>query len=433
MAIAWGSKDFAKELSDVQKLLNFSPNPQLQASLLNVLQKKVVTADSLPAREYVNMLQSVEQSGLDENTKKALSDALLKNASGGSTEGGCKLVKVPQTLKNPVAYLTKEEIVQIMQGDIKDAPILIARRLRVIGLTSRKECTKKSCVTLHVQAHLWQNLQQPDADKIYKLATDFQDVFHSLNVQSDVPAFRTYPDDPRELGPDWIAKACIGSHPSCAELPQLHVLSKSCPIRTTSRLLKGTSQGSNQLACNMSMHAMQQKTWLETMKEKLAEEEARQAALKQTRSSCCRHLQIPLLHVPAQSPADAPENKCPQKQSVPGANEGKSLEQYEAEALAQVENKKAPKQEKKNGKPCNQKMPQLFKKPAAKCVEKHPMNKEKKAAKQDGRLTCWGCARCRGNVYGCDNCNFDGFAGVRLNGRAEWKKHMEERKKAAKH
>ncbi|CAE7284055.1 unnamed protein product [Symbiodinium sp. CCMP2592] len=401
--------DFAKELSDVQKLLSFSPNPQLQASLLNVLQKKVVTADSLPAGEYVNMLQSVEQSGLDENTKKALSDALLKNASSGSTEGGCKLVKVPQTLKNPVAYLTKEEIVQLMQGDIKDAPILIARRLRVIGLTSRKECTKKSCVTLHVQAHLWQNPQQPDADKIYKLATDFQDVFHSLNVQSDVPAFRTYPDDPRELGPDWIAKAYKGSHPSCAELPQLHVLSKSCPIRTTSRLLKGTSQGSNQLACNMSMHAMQQKTWLETMKEKLAEKD-----------EVIRQLQ--LLPTPANSST-----------ARTGANEGKSLEQYEAEALAQVENKKAPKQEKKNGKPCNQKMPQLFKKPAAKCVEKHPMNKEKKAAKQDGRLTCWGCARCRGNVYGCDNCNFDGFAGVRLNGRAEWKKCMEERKKAAKH
>ena len=74
---------------------------------------------------------------------------------------------------------------QLMQGDVKDVPIVIARRLRVIGLTSLKESTKKSCVTLHVQAHLWQNLHQPDADKIYTLATDFQEVFHSLNVQAD--------------------------------------------------------------------------------------------------------------------------------------------------------------------------------------------------------------------------------------------------------
>ena len=104
MALAWGSKEFGKELSDVEKLLSFSPNPQLQASLLNVLEKKMMTADNLPAGEYVAMLQSVEQCGLEENTKQKLSDALLKNAPGGGNEGGSKLVKVPQTLKNPAAY-----------------------------------------------------------------------------------------------------------------------------------------------------------------------------------------------------------------------------------------------------------------------------------------------------------------------------------------
>ena len=51
------------------------------------------------------------------------------------------------------------------------------------------------------------------------------------------------------------------------------MLSKSCPVRTTSRLLKGGSQGFKDMACNMSMRGMHQKTWLETMKERIAEEE----------------------------------------------------------------------------------------------------------------------------------------------------------------
>ena len=64
---------------------------------------------------------------------------------------------------------------------------------------------------------------------------------------------------------------------------------------------------------------------------------------------------------------------------------------------------------KPNQKPCNSKTQKLCKRLAAKvqapkAVEEHQVKKETKD-KNDGRLTCWGCARCRGNVFGCDNCN----------------------------
>lgn len=47
-----------------------------------------------------------------------------------------------------------------------------------------------------------------------------------------------------------------------------------------------------------------------------------------------------------------------------------------------------------------------------------------KAGSKKPRLTCWGCIRCRGNVHGCDSCAFEGFGGMRLNGREQWHKYM---------
>ena len=264
----------------MSKSFCFSPNPQLQASLVTALLKKLQSAENSVVGEYVQLLHALEQCKLDEETKKGLSEAILLRASGGSGESGHKLVKVPQVLKNPVAYLTKGEIVSLMQGDIKDVPMVIARRLRLVGLTSLKESTKKAAVTLQVQAHLWQNLPQPTPDRIYSMAGDFQDLFLSLSYQAAVAPFKTYPDDPKDLGPAWISKAYGGDQPSCASLPQLTVLGKSCPIRTTSRLLKS---GSGHMSSSMNMLGMEckQKTWLELMKEKVAEAEE-EAKAKQT-------------------------------------------------------------------------------------------------------------------------------------------------------
>ena len=464
MAVAWGSKEFLAELGDVEKLLSFSPNPQLQASLVSVLLKKLQSAENLVAGEYVQMLQALEQCMLDEETKKGLSEAILLRASGGSGESGHKLVKVPQVLKNPVAYLTKGEIVSLMQGDIKDVPMVIARRLRLVGLTSLKESTKKAAVTLHVQAHLWQNLPQPTADRIYSMAGEIQDLFLSLSYQAAVAPFKTYPDDPKDLGPAWISKAYGGDQPSCASLPQLTVLGKSCPVRTTSRLLKS---GSGHMSSSMNMLGMEckQKTWLELMKEKVAEAEeeakAKQLCLASSpahmpsRDEVMKQLQLVTaetetpttsgaLQVPptTATPGSSTEQAVPKDVSLPLPNDAKSLEQYEAEALEQLESKKKSGNKSTKDPQAKSKGKAIMKKPAAKAGTDAGIHvaAAKKATKKpcgksaatkgntENKLTCYGCARCRGNVLGCENCNFDGFTGARLNGRAAWRQYMEDRK-----
>ena len=98
--------------------------------------------DSLQASEYVATLEAVDNCSLNDTVKQDLQNELLNRASG-SKETANKLVKVPQSLTNPAGYLTKPEIMNLMQGNIKHAPTIIAKRLKLAGLTSLKDYTKK--------------------------------------------------------------------------------------------------------------------------------------------------------------------------------------------------------------------------------------------------------------------------------------------------
>ena len=103
-----------------------------------------------------------------------------------------------------------------MQGPIGEVPLVIARRLRTIGLTPLKENTKKSCVALHVQAMLWQNHDQPSPKTVYGVAQSFLQVFQDLDVKSAAAPLKNYPNNPNDLGVQWVQKAyglVVGSRP----------------------------------------------------------------------------------------------------------------------------------------------------------------------------------------------------------------------------
>ena len=238
----WGCKDFVQELAQIEKLLSFQPQEGLQKSLVGTLMKKLEHADKLQASEYVGMLEGLQNCGLADNVKAELQNYLLERAASNN-ESGNKLVKMPQLLENPAAYLTKSELVSLMQGPIGEVPLIIARRLRTIGLTSLKENTKKSCVALNVQAMLWQNHGQPSAKTVYGMAQSFVGVFHDLDVKSAVAPLKNYPRNPNDLGIQWVQKAYAGEQPSCADLPQLQLLRKNCPVRKSSKLLQGGACG----------------------------------------------------------------------------------------------------------------------------------------------------------------------------------------------
>ena len=117
-----------------------------------------------------------------------------------------------------------------------------------------------------------------------------------------------------------------------------------------------------------------------------------------------------------------------QKQQDAQHEGGQSLEDYENHHLALVQAKKTrPSASLKRPASANAAGPsKAIKKAEAKAkATSKAQAKAKAKAKSELR---WGCTRCRGNVRGCDSCNFDGFRGVRLNGREAWLKYCAEKK-----
>ena len=143
--MAWTAKDFVAELGDVEKLLSFNAAQTLQDSLVTALLKKTSCSQGLMASDFVTMLEAVEKSSLDDEKKQWMKDKLMeKAASSQEGQSGTKIVKSPQSLTNVPAYLTKDELQQLMTGEISKAPHIVVARLRMIGLTSLEEDTKRS-------------------------------------------------------------------------------------------------------------------------------------------------------------------------------------------------------------------------------------------------------------------------------------------------
>ena len=244
--MAWTAKDFVAELGDVEKLLSFNAAQTLQDSLVTALLKKTSCSQGLMASDFVTMLEAVEKSSLDDEKKQWLKDKLMeKAASSQEGQSGTKIVKSPQSLTNVPAYLTKDELQQLMTGEISKAPHIVVARLRMIGLTSLEEDTKRSCVALLVQSMLWHGMQMPDGDYTYMLTTQFTRLFQTSQVKSNVAPCKTYPDSPKDMGDEWIRKVYGDDAPCLKTLPQLPSLAGEVCIRNTNMKLTQNAKKSD--------------------------------------------------------------------------------------------------------------------------------------------------------------------------------------------
>ena len=447
LAMAWTAKDFVQELQDVEKLLAFKAAPVLQDSLLTALLKKIDSSNGMLPSDYVIMLDAVAKSGLDDAKKSWLQEKLMeKAASGEANAKGNKIVKSPQSLLNISAYLTESELQQLMTGEITKAPHLIVQRLRMAGVTSIKEDTKKNCVAMLVQAMLWHGMQMPDGDYTYMLATQFTSLFQASKIESQVPPMKVYPDKPTEMGEEWIKKVYGDEKPSLKTLPQLpEIASKVCVRSTNSNLSQNSKkrlmgkqsstdfgppadfiEALRNLVSNPSSDAAA--TASKAMKltifnhqpspqKALAAPDSAVAKLGQrkqmgqTTSPAKAALALGNVEeTPAEtSPESAPSGKNASPQDSQDQRDGqketkekKSLEDYEMEA-----------------------MEMLLKRPAAAHMKK-PAKSSSNSSSTVPKLkrTVFGCLRCRGTPAGCDTCRSESFNGQRFEGRADYLKFV---------
>ena len=458
----WSTKDFLKEIDDVAQLYAMSSCSTMATSMIASLGKKLSTAVSLRAGDYVSLMQHVDGSKLPEDQKLELQKTLGQVASSnGQQSVANKLVKEPQSMPNVPAYLTKADWDVLLQGDLDKAPHVLVARVRLCGITSLKEDSKKVCIALLVQSLLWHGHKMPDPETIYKMGQQFTFLFNASSLTSQVAPVKKYPNLPTEMGGQWVSEAYGPTEkPELKDLPQLAELMGYVPVRSTSKLLgQAQSRGtdtSSQIVSLLTTLVQQQGqvaspqgrvqifdftkkdpclgavTATNALALPQPSHPATQQAAQHTETASTvakpgEQLALPAPPLPAQQ--EAGQEQKTENESAEVTE--KSLEDYEAQAMAALQKKNVPNNTKSKG----------FKRPAAAISKQkaQPTKMEPKAAaaqgspckrhKQNhpsqvqikaGDLGKYGCKRCRGNPKGCDQCWKQSYQGERLPGREYW-------------
>ena len=470
--MAWTSKDFIKELQDVEKLLALKSAPALQESLLVALLKKIDCSTNLLASDYVSMLEAITKSSLEDTKKQWLQDKIMERAAeGGEGSKGSKIVKSPQSLVNVPAYLTEAEIQQLLTGEITKAPHLIVQRLRLLGLTSIKEDTKRYCVALLVQSMLWHGMQMPDGDYTYMLATQFTSLFQASKIQSKVAPLKVYPELPTDLGQDWLGKVYGEEKPSLKTLPQLPEIASQVCVRSTNSNLSKNSRTRLQGKQSSSAHGFPadfMQALGDLVHKPLAEPSAssaqgmkltffnQQASPKKALPSSVSALDI-MKEKQQMGQASSPPKRALALTNEPGKN-GKPLDQEnvnqeknneESNDVTMDDSQTKPKEKKGLEDYEKEAMAILLKRPASAKMSAPRTSMKRPAAKpasgenkgsstsksSASKKKILGCLRCRGSAAGCETCRNPTFKGQRFHGRADylnWKKDQAKRGKIYK-
>ena len=460
----WGADDFLQELSSIQKLANLRPGTDMEANLSKQLQSRLESHKGWTAEQLCRMMEAVQACSLGDASK----DNLLKSLEGLAcpTMAGQSQVKLqakPQCLMSIQNYLSAKDWQQMSTCSSWDAAVILAMRLRRLGLTSLKEETKKWCTALLVHVQM-QRTCMPPYDDIYRLAEQLQSVFNSCVVTKRASGVTMYPLHPKELGKHFVEQAYDQDDPPTAkEIPDLSsIAANHTPIRSASKLLSWNQQqpgkkGNNPVEFEKMLEnflgrfvgnqAGQQESSsassLMALKPGRKPQVAPPASLLQTSQSQTAQLETspaapePAPAVPA-LPSAEPEAQLAMvsPQVEPSASEQasssnnlvgtvaepkssvlQSLEDFEQQAFQSLQGVS---QKGKGGGAAQ-------KKPAAAVSVKKPAGLLKVWKKPAG-VQGFGCIRCRGNLNGCESCLSPDFKGLRLVGRQAWKEWMENRK-----
>ena len=116
-----------------------------------------------------------------------------------------KLVGGPQTLECLPPYLTEADWSTLERCTVhRDATLLVATRLKRMGMVNFKEGTQKQVMALLVW---WMKDNVPAPWPLYYMSQDFCQVFQAVTVNVIAPSLLSYPANPLQLPQDWLVKA----------------------------------------------------------------------------------------------------------------------------------------------------------------------------------------------------------------------------------
>lgn len=198
---SWTLADFKREIIDLSKINDNRPNDVIVTKMAAQVEKKLESAGAISATTLIDLSETIANTSLSDELKSSLQGKVDDLAMNGSN-GPLQLVTKAQSLVTIYNYLSATEFEKVQNAPLPLATQICCSRLRMVGIKSLKETTKKS--TLAFLLHLLQARGEPmpTPAEVYKLSKYLATSFHDNQVQPLVPGLATYPATPAEIGQD---------------------------------------------------------------------------------------------------------------------------------------------------------------------------------------------------------------------------------------
>ena len=228
MTHLWKVSDFQAEIQHLAKLVEKRPSSQVVETMTTTLCSKISAVDIWTTQAIVTMLEEVEAHHFPADLATKLNAAIEKLEP--VTGAPVRLSKASQVINNLPAWLTAKDWTRMASNvTIQDQLQVVAQRLLSMGVSSLRENTKCQAVAivLHQQHCLGKPELQPHA--IHSLLGDIQALHQdaAMGKAGGAPACQVYPNDPNQLGSQWLAK-CYGQEtPECRTIPLAAMMKKA--------------------------------------------------------------------------------------------------------------------------------------------------------------------------------------------------------------
>ena len=244
--VMWKVSDVKSEIESTRMLLQARPNAAtLHTSLAGSLVHKVESLQDLSALEMVELYKLFEHSGLPQPLEEKIKSILDGKVQAKGTSSISKVQLQPQQCDSLGSYFTSEELQALKTKTCWEGAAVIASRLRLLGMRSMKESTKKTATGLLIWFEIKRGGSRPSHDAAYALSQHMLQSFQSSPTQTPPgsQSLPVYPSEPGRLSPEHLQAAYGKDSPCPQDYPDLaNLLLHHVPVRSTSAKVTASSK-----------------------------------------------------------------------------------------------------------------------------------------------------------------------------------------------
>ena len=236
----WSVADIKNELASVGKLLRARPGVfQLESKLCHALQSKLGLLSMGPS-DLVVCYEAIKESDLPETMQNELTLVLDGLAIEASSAKAVVTGGMAQECTSFHNFLTEKDLECLKQSSMWQGADIMARRMKMIGISNMKEGVKKTACAVLVWLENQRTGNMPNGDTVYSLSHHLTNTLKDLPMEVPEGACKLseYPDHPSQLDTDHGRASYPEGLPSKMDFPGLAIVrKKSTPIRNTSALV----------------------------------------------------------------------------------------------------------------------------------------------------------------------------------------------------